>query len=67
MQTPHPIRSGHIYMKDAQQVKSNEKSIFFLSYGHLYFDAPGFRSVVNQEKNLSKVTKFTGKMHKELK
>ena len=50
---PHtPLRSGHIYMKDAHSAESNEKSIFRFLFFELWLivftihgDTPGFSSV----------------------
>ena len=62
-------------MKDAHSAELNEKSIFRFLFFELwlivftiYGDTPGFSSVSpTEQKNLSKLVKFTGKMRNELK
>ena len=59
MQTPVPLllRSGHLYVKDAQCAETNEKSFFRFSVFELLFARE--ITIRLQRKNCSKVAKFT--------
>ena len=71
---PPPLRSGHIYMKDANSAELNEKKYFrffqflffdlWLAVFKIYGDTPGVPPT--RKKSCSKVIKFTGKMRKVL-
>ena len=75
MQTPPPtLRSGPIFMIDADTAESNGKSIFQVLFFESWLivftilrDTLGFPSVSPTEKNRSKVVKFTAEMQNALK
>ena len=67
MQTPTTLRSGHIFMKDANSVEWNEISVFLVFYFELrlivftiYGDTPRLFLSVSpiRKKNCSKVAKM---------